>query len=320
MPIAAPILAAGITAAGNLASQGVNAFAQGKMNKKTRKWNEKMYAQQRTDALSDWERMNEYNHPSSVMARLREAGLNPNLVYENGAQNATATVRSSSPGSWNPKAPQFDLGSAAAGGLGAYYDTQVKQAQIDNLRVNMTVQQQEAVLKAAQTIATLASADKTKFDLGLANELKQTSIDVAKAGLEYTRAQTMMTLDKNEREAVMNSQTVKESVERILNYRLSRAKTKEEISVLKEQIKQAQTDTLIKNKDWEFYQEGVRPTDPLYIRGIIEILNYLKEKFAPGGDVPSENDTAEEAQKKGPKSWEAYRRRHSVSDNPGRNK
>lgn len=35
---------------------------------------------------------NEYNKPVNQMARLEEAGLNPNLVYENGAQTLSASV------------------------------------------------------------------------------------------------------------------------------------------------------------------------------------------------------------------------------------
>jgi len=82
-PITGSIVAAGITAAG----QGVNAFAQGKMNKKTRQWNEKMYGRQREDALADWARTNQYNSPLAQMQRFKEAGLNPHLIYGGGPNN-----------------------------------------------------------------------------------------------------------------------------------------------------------------------------------------------------------------------------------------
>ena len=86
MILPAAAIPAAVTAAGQVLGTGINAIAQGKMNKKTRQWNEKMYAQQRTDALADWNMQNAYNSPEQQMQRLRDAGLNPNLVYGNGAE------------------------------------------------------------------------------------------------------------------------------------------------------------------------------------------------------------------------------------------
>lgn len=40
--------------------------------------------------LEMWKRQNEYNHPTQQMARLKEAGLNPALVYGQGAIGNTA--------------------------------------------------------------------------------------------------------------------------------------------------------------------------------------------------------------------------------------
>jgi len=68
-----------LAAAAGLASQGINAISQGSLNRKTRQWNEAMYQKQRTDALADWARTNEYNAPLQQMARLKAAGLSPTL-------------------------------------------------------------------------------------------------------------------------------------------------------------------------------------------------------------------------------------------------
>lgn len=114
--IAPLIVAAGITAAGSALGAGGSAIAQGKMNKKTRQFSERMYGVQRKDALADWQMQNEYNSPEMQMQRLREAGLNPNLVYDNGASfGSPDAVRSFSAPSWNPQAPDY---SAAGQSLG----------------------------------------------------------------------------------------------------------------------------------------------------------------------------------------------------------
>ena len=40
-----------------------------------------------------WNRQNEYNHPRAQMERLREAGLNPNLMYGQGQQTSSGSSR-----------------------------------------------------------------------------------------------------------------------------------------------------------------------------------------------------------------------------------
>ena len=99
-------------AGANLMETGINALATGSANRATRKWNEKMYGIQRADSLADWNMQNEYNSPKNVMARYKEAGLNPNLIYGNGTNASAGTVRSSSPGSYTARPVQLDLGAA----------------------------------------------------------------------------------------------------------------------------------------------------------------------------------------------------------------
>lgn len=83
--------AIGTTAALTAAGTAGNAIAQGKLNKKNRKWQEKMYERRLADQRADWQMQNEYNEKltaeywdkyNSPTAQLREqkaAGLNPDL-------------------------------------------------------------------------------------------------------------------------------------------------------------------------------------------------------------------------------------------------
>lgn len=286
------IIPAVISGSASLLGQGINAYATGKTNRQSRAFAREMYDRQRQNAMDDWYMQNEYNHPSSQMARLRAAGLNPNLVYGNGAPNQGGSVRSTDTPSWNPKAPQFDLGSVS----GAYFDTQVKQAQIDNLREQNTVLAQERVLKAAQVISTLASADKTQvdtktgeFDLGLKQELKETSVEIAKAGLRKTGAETDVMLQRNEREAVMQSQTIKESIQRILQMRAATALTQEQtrteparrgqihhqILQIEKQVELMDKDLRLRQLDIELKNLGLQPSDELWQRVVARILNNI---------------------------------------------
>lgn len=98
-PVTAGLLVSGLTQAGNIGST----ILTNKMQKKTAL---EMYNMQRTDALADWNRQNQYNSPSAQMQRFKEAGLSPHLIY--GQTNTAPPVRSSSVDTPKYQAPQLD--------------------------------------------------------------------------------------------------------------------------------------------------------------------------------------------------------------------
>lgn len=294
MPLPAAAAAAAIAGGSAILGQGINAFSQGKMNKKTRKWNEKMYQRQRQDNLADWAMANQYNSPEAQMARLKAAGLNPNLVYENGATHTAQSVRGADTPSWNPEAPKFDLGSAANAGISAYYDTQVKSATADNLKATNAVLVQEALLKAAQIGATIAGTDKTKFDLDLAKEIKQYSVEAARLHVGKTGAEirnletaTEVTLNRDEREAAMNASNLREAATRIIKMRieslheqqkmastiLDQDRIRQQIANMNQQMHSSILDNELKKLDIQLKRLGLQPSDELWQRLLAKILN-----------------------------------------------
>lgn len=80
---------AGMAIAGGIAaaSSAGSAIAQGKLNRKNRKWQEKMYNRRLQDQRADWQMQNEYNEemynkynsPIAQVQQLQAAGLNPDL-------------------------------------------------------------------------------------------------------------------------------------------------------------------------------------------------------------------------------------------------
>jgi len=82
---------------------------------------------QRTKEL--WNMDNLYNSPEQQMARLKAAGLNPNLVYGKGA-TATSKGPPSTPqqANWQGRNPMENLST-----LSAYQDIKLKSAQIANV-------------------------------------------------------------------------------------------------------------------------------------------------------------------------------------------
>lgn len=144
MPIAS-LLPSIIAGGASLLGGVINAGSQMGTNSSQLSYSREMYDKQRADALADWKMQNEYNSPSAQMARFKEAGLNPNLIY--GQMSNSPVVRTSSPQSYNPTAPQIDLGRTAGMALDSYYDTQLKTAQIDNVKAQAEGLRQDNLLK-----------------------------------------------------------------------------------------------------------------------------------------------------------------------------
>ena len=84
LPFIAPLIA-GVS---SLFGAGLNAASQ----KSANSTNMKIARYQNAWNLEQWNRENAYNLPTAQMARLKAAGLNPNLVYGSGAQTTSARV------------------------------------------------------------------------------------------------------------------------------------------------------------------------------------------------------------------------------------
>lgn len=288
-----------------------NGLMQGAQNKKNRKFAEHMYDRQRLDAIADRTFENEYNSPAAQMARLKAGGLNPNLVYGNGATAQGESTRSSSFSAPQTRAPEID--SSAIMGI---YDAKMKQAQTDNIAALTKVAQQEALLKAVQTTniaaqteqstATTASIKQntsqsaTRFPVSM-SELEAnvkkiladtglTSANIGKVGYEIgkIKADTTYTLDSNERARVMQKATLSKMAAEILKIN---AETKN-VNWQSTQAAQTFLDSRVKYEmdklDLELKRNGIQPHDAAYWRilqnasikansGIEATLTWLKQ-------------------------------------------
>lgn len=93
--------------------------------------NKELAQYQYSKDLEMWNRGNEYNSPSAQMSRLKQAGLNPNLVYGSGVTGNTAA---NLPKYQAPRVEYNYRPVDVTGMLSFYQDTMIKQAQYDNLR------------------------------------------------------------------------------------------------------------------------------------------------------------------------------------------
>lgn len=157
--------------------------AQERENEKNRQYNLMLAKQQNQWNLEQWNRENAYNDPSAQMARLKNAGLNPDLMYENGA---SGLMSASSPEmtSGAPSSPvdMSPLGSKMT--IGDMYQS-IQQAMLNDEVINKTKEEGrktgfeadsasvEALYKAAREQQELAIGDTTiRLNKNLASESK----------------------------------------------------------------------------------------------------------------------------------------------------
>lgn len=140
-----------------------------------------------------WNAGNAYNAPAAQMERLKAGGLNPNLVYGNGATGNTASnlPKYQAPTVKYDYLPEVSPLSM----LSQFQDVQLKQAQIDNLKANedntragIVIRTLDAKDKAAKNWFNFGNKDMSKWEprnefYNYTNKLRlgEAQADVAKA-------------------------------------------------------------------------------------------------------------------------------------------
>jgi hypothetical protein len=134
-----PLGFAGSLASGIFGAIGANKQikAQAKENQKNREYNLMLARLQNQWNLEQWQRENDYNSPTAQMARYRQAGLNPDLIY--GQQNLSAsspTLTSGAPSTPQDMSPIGEKYRSFGEATKAMAESQLLQAQIDNLNAD----------------------------------------------------------------------------------------------------------------------------------------------------------------------------------------
>lgn len=163
--------------------------------------NEKAYQR----SLKMWNLQNEYNSPTQQMARIRAAGLNPNLVYGNGVTgNSAGSTPQYEPAKFNAPTMQayrgWNLGISDA--TSQYLAYRTAKAQVDNMEAQNGLIRQQTATEATRQANIAASTSRSEFDLNMAKELKDVSVSSAIADMNQKQAGSAQGWTKANREVI----------------------------------------------------------------------------------------------------------------------
>ena len=163
--------------------------------------NEKAYQR----SLNMWNLQNEYNSPTQQMARIRAAGLNPNLVYGNGVTgNSAGSTPQYEPAKFNAPTMQayrgWNLGISDA--ISQFLAYRTAKAQVDNMEAQNGLIRQQTATEATKQANIAASTSRSEFDLNMAKELKDVSVSSAIADMNQKQAGAAQGWTKANREVI----------------------------------------------------------------------------------------------------------------------
>lgn len=281
---------AGLAQAGvNLYSTNRNIKHQERTNQMQMDFQRQMYDLSRGHALEDWNKQNQYNHPLQQMQRLREAGLNPNLVYGKGAENTAAMVRSNVAPTTSLTAPKEDL-SAVGSALGQSINLSRTQAQSDNISANTAVQEAEARLKNIQGYKTAIDAATGKFEYELKEELRDYTIEEQKLNVQSMELKNMteavmqgVITNRDAREQLKNTADVAKTFSSILNDQSKRLTDVYQREYLKELAWKIRNEATLSQKDIEFlsnFDDLGSKAGGAFMKGVSTFIGGLVKLYA----------------------------------------
>lgn len=233
-----PLAAAGIGAAAGAYSSWRNRRKQKEQNEADRQHELEVLEKQREWSLSDWDKQNAYNSPEEQMNRLRQAGLNPHLVYGKGADNTAAAINQTKSTPSSKPAPFMAPLNTSGIQNAILQHAQIKQmsAQTDNLYEQNQLLQKEMLVKDMDIAGKGIKNARDKFDYELANELRENTIEAANIDVEMKKQNMYLALNEDERRSIQTSTNVQKTMQDIVESK---------IRVLKIQ---AETENDLKNK------------------------------------------------------------------------
>lgn len=191
------LLGAGIGAGANLIG-GIIQNRQNQNNAQQQQdWNLEQWNRQNTrdDSLWNkqnaynldmWNKQNQFNSPQAQMARFKEAGLNPHLIYGKGTPGNATPINSNAQRTMDVKGYNRAEAQNVTRGMdvyGQYVQFKNMEAQTDNLRQDQINKEQQRILATQQEILNNIGIHKAKRENSLGDQTFQNQLDASTASL-----------------------------------------------------------------------------------------------------------------------------------------
>lgn len=210
--------------------------------------------------LAQWQRENQYNHPSLQMDRLRQAGLNPNLVYGNGT--VTGNTSGTGPKFNTPKAHFDQKPMQIPQMLGMYQDFKMKKAQIDNVQTTTDLVAEKRRNEEIKNGILINARDKGAIDLKYQPDLNEYSVQAKKKALEKQDVD----ISNAVKQGRISDQELKNKIQNFKNLKATEQKT----------IQDAVRQRLL--NDW--LEKGISPNDNIIFRWLGRKTEDIKQFFS----------------------------------------
>lgn len=145
-----------------------------------------MWNRQSNWNLDMWHLQNQFNLPENQMARLRAAGLNPNLVATGGASGGSAgSIQSAQMPRYSPARANYSaLPINAPDILGLYNNFRLANAQIDQVKAHTDLTQEKTLTEAVNRSMTAARRSRVLAENPYYYELSKYSQQLAELSVK----------------------------------------------------------------------------------------------------------------------------------------
>lgn len=188
-----------------------NRKAQARENRANREFNEKMMRLQQQFAVDNWNMENAYNTPSAQMARMKAAGVNPDLYFSDGLSNMGGSIASPTAASSSGSVGAMPTSFQGSDFLGAA----LAQATVKNL---------DAETRKTHAEASIFETDAKFEEALMSNKIRQDSLNISfsEFALKDLGPEQLRNLKASSEYLYKQSeeitQGIKESQSRIANY------------------------------------------------------------------------------------------------------
>lgn len=276
----------GLIIAGLLATGG-SVYSQVKTNKTNQAIADATNKANQQQAEKDWRRYTEYNDPSQLVARLRQAGLSPQMALGNGATFTASPMKTPEKVRASYQAPQLDLGGMT-NAMMSHYNIKEQRAQLQKINSeNKNLQ--------AKYLETLTNTAKSKQEMNQAQGLYQYSLKQAELNNRLDEQRIDFNTKVMPQNITMNDARIQLLGKQIVGQSLKNEKTQFELSnnpwerrMLQLNVKKLEKTLEIMDNEkfmgdvnrqlWIDY--GLRPQDPLYWRVGTNLIDKLTKKSA----------------------------------------